>query len=321
MIPKNIEIRIELTTKCNYDCIMCPNSTMKRKKEMMDNELFYSILDKIMKESSQFKLLTFSGMGEPLLDKNIHNKIQYAIKKYNLRIGLLTNGSSLLNVNKFMQLEKECVEYIRISFHNMNPQSYAKITNSKLSQYDISKNNLTEICKIKKHTKILLTFDVIDKINEDDINIFIDYWKDKVDVIDIWKPHNWGTEKSLRKIQEEKLDSCQRPFSGPLQVQCDGTINMSCFDYDGQLLLGDLKTQSLQEIFNSTEFQHIYTCHKLGNFKNSNLICENCDQRNIDNTNVLVYSSNIKKEDRVNKFSTSYKDIFSKLKLTNRKKH
>ena len=105
------------------------------------------------------------------------------------------------------------------------------------------------------------------------------------------------------------MNSCGRPFRGPLQVQVDGTVNMCCFDYDGHLTLGDLKTQSLQEIFSSPMFQKILECHTTGNFKDSGLICENCDQRNADKSDVMVYNSKFNIKERVKQLSTTYVSV------------
>jgi hypothetical protein len=53
---------------------------------------------------------------------------------------------------------------------------------------------------------------------------------------------------------------------------------MCCFDYDGQWLLGDLKVQTIKEIFNSEAFLNLEESHMTGNF-NNDIICNICDQR------------------------------------------
>jgi len=50
-------------------------------------------------------------------------------------------------------------------------------------------------------------------------------------------------------------------------------------------------------------------CHTSGDFKNSGLICENCDQRNADKSDVMIYNSKFNIEERVQKVSTTYSDI------------
>jgi hypothetical protein len=115
--------------------------------------------------------------------------------------------------------------------------------------------------------------------------------------------------RNYRKVQTEKLKTCGRPFKTPLQVQVDGTVNMCCFDFDGKLTLGDLKRQSLSEIFSSPLYKAIVQCHESGEYTGSGLICENCDQRNKDKADVMIYNSKFEIKTRVGQVSTTYKKI------------
>ncbi len=78
MIPESNELRFEVTTKCNYSFIICPREKLTRKKETMSFDLFKMLFDKIKSESSQYETLTFPGLGEPLMDETLSDKIVYA---------------------------------------------------------------------------------------------------------------------------------------------------------------------------------------------------------------------------------------------------
>ena len=307
MIPQNNEIRFEVTTRCNYNCIICARDKLTRKIETMSFTLFKQLFDKIINETSQYNTVAFPGMGEPLLDPTLDKKIAY-IRKKDFKILILTNGS-LLSVKKFTQLEKLGVNSIRVSFYGNSPEVYAKVHGVKEGLFNKVKNNLTNIAKIKAKTKLLLTYNVIQGYNEQDLESWIKYWEGKADLLEAWRPHNWVNGKNYRKVQKKKMNTCGRPWKTPLQIQADGTVNMCCFDFDGKLLLGNLKTQSLKEIFESPIFKKILRCHISGNFKNSGLICENCAQRNSDKSDVLVYSSKFDPKERVKMVSTVYSKL------------
>ena len=81
MIPESNELRLEVTTKCNYNCIICPRDKLTRNIETMGIDLFKDIFDKINSETSQYNTLTFPGLGEPLLDETLDDKIIYAKKR------------------------------------------------------------------------------------------------------------------------------------------------------------------------------------------------------------------------------------------------
>ena len=308
MIPKSNELRFETSTLCNYDCIICPREQLTRKKETMSFELFKMLLDKLITETDQYDTLTFPGMGEPLLDKSLNQKIEYA-KKKNFTVLMLTNAS-LLTMDKFKEFEALGLDSIRVSFYGNSPESYKKVHNvADEGLFEKIRETLTEICRVKKTTEILLTYNVVENSNDTLTDSWIDYWKDKADLLEVWRPHNWGAAKSYRPVQQEKLKTCGRPFNTPLQVQVDGTINMCCFDFDGKLLLGDLKTESLKEIFESGPFKKIVECHTTGNYNNSGLICEDCDQRNADKSDAMIYNSKFNIAERVKSVSTTYNKV------------
>ena len=313
MIPKSNDMRFEVTTRCNYNCIICPREKITRKIETMSLDLFKMLFDKIIKETDQYDTLTFPGMGEPLLDDTLNKKIEYAKKcKKDLAVLLLTNGS-LLTPQKFKEFEDLGLTSVRVSFYGNTPESYSKVHGiNDRSAFARVRDNLLEVAKVRKHTELLITFNVVDGSNDDVIKDWIDFWEDKVDLIEVWRPHNWVDGRSYRKVQEEKLKTCGRPFKGPLQVQVDGTVNMCCFDFDGKTTLGDLKKHTLKEIFTSPLFEKIVKHHKSGDFTGSGLICKYCDQRNKDKGDVMVYNSKFDIEERVRMVSTTYKEVVDK---------
>lgn len=311
MLPKNNDMRFEVSTKCNYKCSICVHDTLTRKKEIMSLDLFKMLFDKIVNETDQYDTLAFPGMGEPLLDSTLSEKIVYAKeRKPDLAVMILTNGS-MLSVDKFLEFEALGVNSVRVSLYGSTPESYMKVHG--ITDPDIFYNvqaNLEQIAKVKSKTQLLLTYNVVDGSNDDVVKDWIKQWEGKADLLEIWRPHNWGDAKDFRSVQGEMLATCSRPFSGPLQVQVDGTVNMCCFDYDGKLTLGDLKTQSLKEIFSSPIFEKLVMCHKAGDFKGSGFICECCDQRNADKSDVMVYNSKFDVKERVKMTSTTYSKLF-----------
>jgi radical SAM protein with 4Fe4S-binding SPASM domain len=157
-------------------------------------------------------------------------------------------------------------------------------------------------CSRFTDTKIVVTGEIID-INEDDVENLKHF--QYADEIELWRPHNWASWGEYRSGDIVKT-TCGRPFNGPLQIQVDGTVNMCCFDFNGDLEIGDLKTQTIEEIFTSDAYMEIYNHHKNGTVTESNLLCKNCDQLK-DSGSVLVYST--KGDDRVGKLSTTYKSL------------
>ena len=126
-------------------------------------------------------------------------------------------------------------------------------------------------------------------------------WGNKVDELEVWRPHNWTYGKKYREVISKKK-TCGRPFSGPVQIQADGKMIVCCFDFNGELEVGDTYEKSIEFILKDQPFEAIRWAHSRGSFNDS--ICESCDQRNIETESPLLYSS-IDKNCEVGKTSST----------------
>src|SRR5512135_2418006 len=86
-------IHLELTNKCNFSCVFCPDGVMTRERGVMEEDLARSALDQIADLDIAEKV-TFHVMGEPLLHPHFFEILDYAASR-NLAVGLTTNGALL----------------------------------------------------------------------------------------------------------------------------------------------------------------------------------------------------------------------------------
>lgn len=297
------EVRIETCTLCNYNCVHCPQNTDKfiRQKTIMPMDLFELIICKIYDSSFDITNISFSGFGEPLIDNTIIDKIKM-ISPY-FSVHLLTNGS-LLNRRTIRKLKKAGLYDIRISLHSVDKEIYKRFTRCKNKNYRSVIKGIDYL--IKKDMRVSLSMNLIQGLNNDQCMPFINRYNDKVYNLEIWKPHNWVTAYNYRKIHKQE-QTCFRPLNGPIQVQVDGTVNMCCFDYNGELELGDLQTNTLDDIYKTESYNKLKAAHSSGNL--SGYICDQCDIR-MDTTKELVYSKiYTDHKDRVQKTSTCYERV------------
>jgi len=297
------EVRIETSTICNYRCKFCPYAyNFHRKKEIMSFELFRLLAHKVKFEAPRITDLTISGFGEAFLDESIMKKIECA-KKLGYNIHILTNGS-LLTKKIIKKLYKLKVEDIRFSLHTVNKDHYKKITGATDKQFKTVLKNIWYAINLDMN--VIITADIIEE-NKNDIEKMKKYFKGTMILLEIWKPHNWVDWGHYRDGERVKK-TCGRPFNGPLQIQVDGTINACCFDYEGKLIYGDFKIQSLNEIFHSEFYTHFAEEHKKGITNTSPYICKNCDQLK-DVGKILLYNNKFSEQDRVGKTSTNYRSV------------
>ena len=119
-------IMIQTTSYCNADCIICPYGSLVKKQPqgVMDFKTYKKIID----EASNYKVkrILLYLMNEPLMDKDIVSKINYATEKNpNAVIHIVSNGS-LLNKKLSMDLINSKLDYIEFSVLANRTETYRK---------------------------------------------------------------------------------------------------------------------------------------------------------------------------------------------------
>jgi len=284
---KSKELVVEFTNRCSARCVICPREKFTQKIRDMDFALYKKVID----DASQYdiRVMNTCGYGETFMDKLVFQRLEYARQKLPKAKIYVSSTCFHMDKSKYENVAKY-VDTLKISFYGMSKESYEASHRGNL-KYEVSLQNILGYLKYiehrekKTHTVVLLT---ITDSNKNDVNSFIDFWTPLVDEVMVWKPHNFAGGRSYRKIDYSKQESCGRPFNAPLIITADGRVSICCFDFNSQLIVGDMKTQTLYEIFHSDSFRKIQKAHKERNFKE--LICSKCCQTNTDPT-TLVYAS------------------------------
>ena len=227
--------------------------------------------------------ITVFGYGEPLMDKNLWSKIFMC---GGLRTNLTTNGS-LLDATTSFALLNSGLKHIRFSAHGFG-ETY-ELVHKKLKWGKFLKN-VTGFIEINDYSfdHACLTDVTVIPMHGESVDEIRDFWESKVDYLEIWRPHNWTDGKSYRPIARKKK-TCGRPFRGPVQINADGKVMVCCFDYDAKMTVGDTHKNTIEEILKGDRFNEIREAHTTG--KLDGLICQTCDQLNIEEQNPLLYSN------------------------------
>ena len=100
-----------------------------------------------------------------------------------------------------------------------------------------------------------------------EIDTFIEIFRDHVDFIDIQE------FKDIRNLGEHNKESvCKMPFRR-LAIFADGRVAPCCSLYSNNLIVGNIKTQSLEEIWNGKEINKLREELSEGRPRS---ICETC---------------------------------------------
>lgn len=86
-------VHLELTNVCEFDCLFCPKSKMKRSPGFMKTDLAKKAISEIS-EKGICEKATLHVMGEPTLHRRFFDILAHA-EKESVNIGLTTNGRNL----------------------------------------------------------------------------------------------------------------------------------------------------------------------------------------------------------------------------------
>ncbi len=141
-LPKKFpRIHLELTNRCNFSCVFCPDGKMTRKREvwMWGWRFPHWIRSRILDLAEK---VTFHVMGEPLLHPQFFDILDHA-RERGISVGLTTNGA-LLRPDTIQQLANRDLFQIDISLQTPDPESFHATRGSRIS-FDVYREGLLDL--------------------------------------------------------------------------------------------------------------------------------------------------------------------------------
>jgi len=261
---------IEPINICNLRCKMCPYKLMMRKKSKMSMELSERIIDDVIRFG--IKEVRFAGWGEPTLDNLLFDRIIYA-KRKGLIVGLTTNAT-LLNEKIASNILETDMDYIIFSFDGVSKETYERIRIG--ADFERTIENIRRLVKYRNERGLNRPVINVNIVLQDDNRIelpkFKNFWKNYADGISVGEGYNLIAPLTYNI---KRAYPCFRLFH-EIMVMSDGKVPLCCVDYNGEVILGDLKSQTLEEIWASEKLKEIQKLHLKGEGYKIE-ICEKCD--------------------------------------------
>lgn len=264
---------IEITNTCNLDCYFCPKH--HRKRRQLSEEEFDLLTDRVR---GKVCFLYFHLMGEPLLHPLLPQFVTMARKK-GFKTVLTSNGTLL---HRAMALLDTLPHKIQLSLH-----SHESNARGELSEYMDQVMRFSTQAAGKGTCMVLRLWNQggMDRENEEVMRLIEKYvpkpWKERPDgfrlcdnlYLEFDRKFEWPggggkaasddsdgkQEESDGKLEASPSKSKQEYFCKALIKQIgvlsDGSLVPCCLDHDGDVILGNLFHQSLEEILASPRAQ------------------------------------------------------------------
>lgn len=298
-----LSLFIEPTNFCNFRCVMCPLFFPDYRKTVgysgnLEMDLYRKIVNDIKKMGKLISLKLYCD-GEPLVNKNIARMVRIA-KQNDVawRIEITSNGS-LLKKEKSLQLIESGLDYLRISISSVLEKRRFKINQSKISVneiFDNVKNFRLLRDKLRKKTPFIYV-KMIDTFGPEN-ETFKNMYKSIADEVNIESPMNWDGQKdfisnlySQKKIRKALSLSSKKekkvcPFSFySLVIKCNGDVVACCVDWSKQTKIGNVKEESLSEIWTGQSLREFREMQLKGR-RQENKSCRNCTYLNTSPDNI-----------------------------------
>lgn len=239
-------IEIETVNRCNGICPFCPVNVNQPQREYakMTEELFRKIIDELS-DMGYSHVISFYANNEPFLDERIIDFHRYANEKLpHAAFQLYTNGT-LLTLEKFLEIIPLLDDFIIDNYNDrkeINSEELRKIYEYIETHPDI---------KRRAHFYFRLQNEVLTSRGGQAPN------------------KKGGNETAALNAL------CSKPFH-QLIVRPTGEISLCCNDALGVYTMGDLRTQSISEVWNSEKFRQV-RAEMLANGRKNLPLCCQCD--------------------------------------------
>lgn len=287
LFPKRVTI--ETIFGCNCKCLMCPiDFPTERKKGVMPLDMFKDIVDSLTPYKDKLEMMDFCGLGEPLLDPHIFERIKYVKDKGFRNLGMSTNANLMDDEKQDLLLESG-IDTLIFSIDGIKKETHEKIRRG--AKFDLVVANCLSIIQKRNKgnykTRFVIRF-IRQDINKIEWLDFKEYWlknidKERRDFVTAFDMHSWGGEVSAKsdvlKVngRNEIIEKKPCPtISNILYILSDGTVPLCNEDWlNATYSFGNVKEKPPIEVFNCDKFRKIRELHEKGN-KREMKICSEC---------------------------------------------
>jgi MoaA/NifB/PqqE/SkfB family radical SAM enzyme len=216
------KVLIETTSTCNNNCGFCPVPQSFRDRGILSNDLLMVILDQLKSLNWRGKIALFNN-NEPFTDENIIEKIKLARIKLPMAYHyLLTNGSHL-TFKKMRQIESIGLDKLVINNYN--------------DALTLNQQLRTCLKEVRTHS-----------------------WKPKLNIKIVLRKKNEiltsrGGRSPNKKLERNPFSDsiCLYPFF-QLNINWKGEVFLCCSDVNWELVLGNIKKNTLFEIWTGSAY-------------------------------------------------------------------
>lgn len=283
-------IFVDPSDVCNFRCKFCPTGNVGLMKQVgrplkfMDFDLYKKIVDDICEFDKPIKVLRLYKDGEPLINPKFAEMIKYAKNSGCCNKVDTTTNANLLNPKRTYNIIKAGLDRINISIEGVNEQQYLDFSNVKINFRRLVRN-IRFFYNQRKDCEVFIKI-CGDYLSDEDKDKFYEIFGDICDGIFIEHTMNCWHGFKMKGCEQNKefgiygqpikeVDICPYVFYS-FSINSDGSASACFLDWNRKLIIGDVKTESVKDIWNGIIIQ--YQLMNLDGNRKNHFICKDCSQ-------------------------------------------
>lgn len=291
LIPLSTPLALFIDTgnACNLKCEFCPTghrdllASVGRTSTLMSMDLFRQIVADLKTFEEKIGIINLYKDGDPLVNRNFTNMVR-ELKNADVAKKIMTKTNALLLGEGVTEDLASCgLDEIGISIIAPHSEGYRKFAKKSIDYAKLLRD-VDKLYKLKGDCKIYIKMADCG-FSRSEIEKFYDDFEDKCDFIAIENLHGWSNsdlmdftlgqeKKSVDGIPLVDKVTCPWPFY-EMGINSNGTVGLCNDDWAHKTIIGDLRQNTLKEIWNGQPMYEMRKMHLEGR-RSENEACANC---------------------------------------------
>ncbi len=287
-----LTVYVEPTNICNFKCVYCPESFDNYKaiagghfQLSLDD---FKIVARQIKDLATVKTLNFYMMGEPFVNKQLTQFVSIAKSEAIAEKVIVTSNGTLVKPPIYQALCDSHLDYLRVSVYGGTENTHMSNTQSsfRLSQIKDNILGLKRFRDSRGQGHPFIYIKMIESPQDDENRRFTQLFSEAGDEVFIEPVMNWNDPEEgdlsgqgkdtpmTREYFSATKAVCPFPFY-TLVIHSDLKVSVCCVDWNKQTVVGDLRNESLGEIWKGDKLRTFQLRH-LQRRRHELAGCKNC---------------------------------------------